>query len=96
MIGTIIALLVDSWQTVALSGHSLGGVSPMGPGATVMCDALAFAVTLGGISSMLVSSIMETDGDEADYLGDGRRGGDVRYGKSSMMVASIWFMGAVM
>ncbi|KAG5953922.1 hypothetical protein E4U53_007834 [Claviceps sorghi] len=93
MAGILVALLVDSWQTVALSGHPLAGVAPMGPGTTVVCDAVAFAVTLGGISSLLVSSITDGEGDE-DYLGYGRRG-DLRFGRASMTVASMWFMGAV-
>lgn len=100
---TIIALLVDSWQTVALSSTPSPLPSPraepMKPSATVVCDALSFAVALGGISSLLVSSVVagdEGDGDgEADYPGAYRKG-DTRFGKSSMILVAMWFLGAVM
>ncbi|KAG5984532.1 hypothetical protein E4U43_006169 [Claviceps pusilla] len=102
IIGTILALLVDSWQTVALSStpspSPFPRAEPMKPGATVVCDALSFAVSLGGISSLLVSSVVagdESGGDgEADCPGAYRKG-DTRFGKSSMILVAMWFLGAV-
>ncbi|KAG5985006.1 hypothetical protein E4U55_002113 [Claviceps digitariae] len=99
LVGTVIALLVDSWQTVAFSSaHALSssGVKPMKPGTTAMYDALSFALTLGGMASLLVSSILAQEGEDgdADYPGEYRRG-DVRFRKSSMTLVSMWFLGAV-
>ncbi|KAG6009228.1 hypothetical protein E4U21_003081 [Claviceps maximensis] len=112
LVGTVAALFVDSWQMMAYSstGQSLlgGDIEPMKPGTTIIYDALAFAITLGGISSMLVSSIVsdgEDDG-EPDYTGGPEdpswseegvyRRGDIRFRKSSLTSVSMWFLGSVM
>lgn len=59
-----------------------------------MYDTFSFAVTLGGLVSMLVSNATTQHGDEqVDYFG--QDAGRIHFRKSSMTLVAIWLLGVV-
>lgn len=93
IVGSVIALLIDSWQTVASAGQSFG-FEPMKPHRTLVYDTFSFAVTLGGLVLMLVSNATAQQGDEqVDYFG--QDAGSIHFRKSSMTSVAIRLLGVV-